>query len=93
MIYFLLLFVLSNAEKICINCKHSQQSFLSHPSFAKCKIFPIEVDNKIEYLVSGRPKTEYSYCSTARQFENMCGPSGKYYEKKCSLMDYLKSKI
>ena len=92
MIYLLLLFVLysSNAEKICINCKYYQQSFLSHPVFARCKVFPRELDNKIEYLVSGRPKTEYSFCSTARQYENMCGLNGKYYEKKCTLMDKLK---
>ena len=90
MIYFLLFIIYVNAENFCINCKHFKQSFMSHPDFAKCKVFPREVDNKINYLVLGPQKTEYNYCSIVRQYENMCGPNGKYYEKKYSLMDNIK---
>jgi hypothetical protein len=82
-IYFLLSF--SNAEKICINCKHFKPAFLSDNQFGKCSVFPREMDNKIDYLVSGKPTLEYSYCSTARRDEDKCGPSGKYFEKKTNL--------
>ena len=91
--YFLVLLVAlsATAEKFCINCKHFKPT-LSHPVFAKCKAFPKEVDNKIDYLVLGRPKKEYYYCSTARQDEDMCGPDGKCYENRCTLLDKLKDK-
>ena len=92
MIYFLLLFVLSvNAEKFCINCKYFKQSLLSHPDFAKCHIFPKKLSNQIDYLVSGSAKIEYYYCSTAREYKNMCGQDGKYYKKKWALMDNQKN--
>ncbi len=85
MIYFLLLFVLSvNAEKFCINCKYFKKPLFSHLDFAKCLVFPKEISNKNDYLVSGNKKIEYNYnyCSIARGYENMCGQDGKYYEKK-----------
>lgn len=91
--YFLLFFFISaNAEKFCINCKHFRPTILSHPSFAKCKAFPREADNKIDYLVLGRPKPEYNYCSIAREYESMCGQDGKYFEKKCTWIDKIKDK-
>jgi hypothetical protein len=91
MIFFLLLFILSaNAEKFCVNCKHFKPAIISHPVFAKCKLFPKELDNNSDFLVLGNPKKEYNYCSIARQNENMCGTDGKCYEKKCSLLDNLK---
>ena len=74
------------------NLRWYKPSILSHPIFAKCKAFPREVDNKIDYLVLGRPKTDYNYCSIAREYENMCGQDGKYYEKRCTLMDNIKNK-
>ena len=40
---------------------------------------------KFDYLVNGYKKiskTEYTYCSTARKFEHLCGKEGKFYEKK-----------
>jgi hypothetical protein len=95
MIYLLLLFILSaNAEKFCINCKHFQKNILTSSSiYGKCKLFPKETHNKIEFLISGSPKMEYRFCSTVREDENMCSPTGKYYEKKCTLKDYLKIKF
>lgn len=77
-----LLLSTSNAEKFCINCKHFKPAFLSDNEFGKCSVFPREKSNKIDYLISGKPKLEYSYCSTARGDEDMCGPTGKYFEKK-----------
>lgn len=78
----LLALVNINAEKFCINCKHFKPAFLSDNQFGKCSVFPREMDNKIDYLVSGKPKLEYIYCSTVRGDEDKCGPTGKYFEKK-----------
>jgi hypothetical protein len=90
MIYFLLLFILvANSEKFCINCKHFKNSVLLNPFFGECKLYSKELDNKIEFLVSGFPKKENYLCLTARRDENMCGQTGKYYEKKCILIDKL----
>ena len=61
----------------CINCKHFVKD--TKPNifpFGKCKMFP-QIENKINYLINGIEKDEYSYCSTARQFQNMCGENGK----------------
>jgi hypothetical protein len=98
MIYFLLILIATatatttttvtaraTANKFCINCKYYQSSFLSSSVFGKCKVFPREMDNKIDYLITGKPKTEYIYCSTARNDEDKCSPTGKYYEKKINL--------
>lgn len=68
--------------KICINCKH----FIADDddgSFGKCSLFPQKKDN-IDFLVYGIEKEEivdYSYCSTARNFDNLCGKEGKMYKK------------
>lgn len=79
-IYFLL--STSNAEKFCVNCKHFKSTLLSSNIFGKCSVFPREIENKMDYLVIGKAKIEYYYCSTVRLKEDMCGPTGKYYEKK-----------
>ena len=69
--------------KICINCKH----FISddnNGSFGKCSLFPQKIDN-IDFLVRGIEKEEivhYSYCSTARIYDHMCGKEGKMYKKR-----------
>jgi hypothetical protein len=75
--------IVSLKPNICINCKY----FLpSHTDlFGKCSFFPIIKENKIDYLVTGEPKEDelgYSYCSTARKFDDMCGEEGKMYKKK-----------
>jgi hypothetical protein len=77
----LLALVNINAENFCINCKHFKGYPLNN-EFGKCSVFPREMSNKIDYLVSGKPKLEYSYCSTVRGDEDKCGPTGKYFEKK-----------
>jgi hypothetical protein len=67
--FLLLLFVLSvNAEKFCINCKYFKKPLFSPPDFAKCRVFPKEISNKNDYLVSGNTKIEYDYCSIARGY-------------------------
>ena len=61
------------------NCKH----FITDNKeniFGKCKMFP-QIENKINYLINGIEKDGYTYCSTARQFEKMCGENGKMFEK------------
>jgi hypothetical protein len=43
-------------------------------------MFP-KIENKINYLINGIEKDGFSYCSTARQYEKMCGENGKMFEK------------
>ena len=69
----------------------------NHNKFMKCVLFPINnlfvecVETK--FLVTGISKNDISennniskqnfiYCSTARQFNHMCGKEGKMYKKK-----------
>jgi hypothetical protein len=43
-----------------------------------------EVDNK-DYLVDGSIKKaniDYTYCSIARNYDNMCGKDGNMYKEK-----------
>ena len=58
-------------------------------NFGRCKLFPKDnIDNSM--LVTGVKETkeiEYSYCSTARSFEYMCGQKGKLYKKKYTKRD------
>jgi hypothetical protein len=92
-LFFLTILTIVNAqEKFCINCRHAQTNFFSGATFSKCKLFPLKVDNGVEYLVSGKPHSGYYYCSTARKSDQMCGPDGKYYDKKCNLLDLLINK-
>jgi hypothetical protein len=43
----------------------------------------MEKDND-NYFVTGKKenKTEYYYCSTARNFDHLCGEEGKFYKQK-----------
>lgn len=77
--FLLLLVVPIFSLKFCIHCKH----FITDNKeniFGKCKMFP-QIENKINYLINGIEKDGYSYCSTARQYEKMCGENGKMFEK------------
>ncbi len=74
----------ANSPKLCINCKFYKKDFFSGSEFGKCALFPTEkpVD---KYLVNGKIKDrpmDYTYCSTARRNEKMCGLGGKYFVKK-----------
>ena len=83
-----------NAENFCVNCVHFKKHWLSSTTFGRCAVFPKESENKIDYLISGKPEKEFKFCSTARMDENMCGPKGKYFQKKCNTIEklYIKNK-
>lgn len=89
-VFFLLSTILSAVSikpKFCIDCKHFKNGISINPQYGKCSLFPkIEEDiNNVNFLVSGKrelKKIEYTYCSISREYNNMCGTEGKYYEKK-----------
>ena len=66
--------------KFCINCKHFVNDSLSgNTEFGKCSLFLIK--NSV-FLVDGKNTNYYSYASTVRGSESLCGIEGKYYKKK-----------
>lgn len=69
--------------KFCINCKFYKKTFFTDSEFGKCTMFPRKQTND-NYLVNGKNATieEYYYCSTVREYDNMCGEEGKFYEEK-----------
>jgi hypothetical protein len=74
-----------NTPKFCIDCKFFKNNFFSGSEFGKCSLFPIEKEDYADFLVNGykkESKKEFTYCSTARNFEHLCGKEGKYYERK-----------
>ena len=79
---------LTQQPKLCINCKFFIPGETGNDNLGKCSITPHYLDTPTtKYsLVTGESNqvinTEYYYCSTARTFENMCGPDGKHYKKK-----------
>jgi hypothetical protein len=87
--YYIILFLvlLSSCEttKFCYQCKHYKRHpglLYFTPEFGHCSLNPKESYNN-DYLVTGNIKRvvdEYHYCSTARKFDDMCGPFGKNYE-------------
>ena len=59
-------------ENLCMNCKHFKNQFFSDKKFGKCALFPRERTDY--YLVDGSsPDVDNYYCSTAREFDEMCG--------------------
>jgi hypothetical protein len=75
--------------KFCKDCKYfiPNSKFWNKHAFqySKCSRFnTTTVDEDDNYLVNGVDnsvvKVEYSFCSTARKFEHMCGKSGKMFE-------------
>jgi hypothetical protein len=79
---------LTQQPKLCVNCKFFIPYETGNDNLGKCSITPyIQPTLTAKYnLVTGEPnpviKTKFYYCSTARTFENMCGPDGKKYKKK-----------
>jgi hypothetical protein len=81
-------------QKHCIKCKYSTHNNGLMPG--KCILYPRSVtltgENRhkdlVHYLVNGEEREklveylDYYYCSTARQFNSMCGMDGKQYEAK-----------
>lgn len=70
---------------LCVNCRYFTKEIFMPSKFGKCLVFPREDNTSDYFLVNGRKqntKTDFSYCSTARNLEHMCGKEGKLYEKK-----------
>lgn len=71
----------------CSKCKHFVKD--TKPNifvFGKCKIFPKTKDvysmNDKKETVKIKTIEDMYYCSTARQYNHMCGVEGKLYEPK-----------
>ena len=95
LVSLLLLPILSLKEmkpKLCINCKH----FITDDrtgKFGKCSLFPTRKPSDLYDLVTGVERnTEYMYCSTTRDRDNLCGKEGKMYTKKYTKRGILKEK-
>lgn len=83
----LIALVLGNSHninpKLCVNCKNFIGNYIGN-KYGKCKVFPIIFQDD-EFLITGKInkiKTDYRYCSTARENKNMCGEKGIKYEEK-----------
>ena len=80
-------FSMSNAvkPKLCIDCKFFiKDNVFTRNEFGKCALFS-KVKKNDNYLVDGSnqyDKTEYSYCSIVRNYEDRCGEEGRLYEKR-----------
>jgi hypothetical protein len=80
-------------EKFCVNCRHFihpsndlyAQTMATDIAFGKCKLFPKPEKFK-QFLVSGIDdpiiERDFNFASTARAFKDMCGESGRKYERK-----------
>lgn len=69
--------------KFCHNCKYFVANGMPD-KFGKCSLFPI-ISKDDYYLVTGVNEArdaEYSYCSTARSMEHMCGEEGALHVRK-----------
>ena len=69
--------------KFCIDCAHFIPDNGGNAEFGKCKIFSFVEKDK--YLLTGIKKdllTDYTYCSTAREINWLCGNNGKKYISK-----------
>jgi hypothetical protein len=80
--------IINNKENInfCKNCKYilPDSFFIPNNDFAKCALYN-KIKNDENYLVTGKIKKEnieYTYCSIARNDENMCGQEGKDFISK-----------
>ena len=67
---------------LCINCKY----FITDNRigrYGKCSLFPKDKNNEVFNLVTGVDvNTEYMYCYTTREREDLCGKDGTLYRKK-----------
>jgi len=76
--------------RFCKNCKYfvPELTFEGSTEYSKCSLFNTTTTlTNNRYLVTGvddgpRVHVEYTYCSTARTFQNMCGQEGKMYKRK-----------
>lgn len=69
--------------KICADCKFIRRSFFGN-KYAQCSQLPYTETNS-DYLVVGGDQyysNRYYFCSTARDYDDLCGKSGKLYQPK-----------
>ena len=72
----------SYKEKFCFNCKFFVPSNDGDVIYGKCKMFQDTLE-KNKFLVSGvRSESDYTYCSTARSCDSLCGPHGHFHVRK-----------
>ena len=77
------LLAVNNQEKFCKDCKFFKKDFFTETKYGHCSNFPFQ--NTDNYLVDGfkdESPMNYYFCSTARSSDRMCGPEGKYYERR-----------
>ena len=71
--------------KLCINCKFFKNSFIDDNKYGKCSLFKEDMKNDADYFVTGVQKySDYTFCSIARTYDDMCGKEGKKYINKMS---------
>jgi len=89
---WMMFFTITIAHKDCIHCKHYlNEKYKRDPfylGFGKCQLFPMYdtiIEDKYvvplvkEYYDLNKP-LNYSFCSTARVFRDMCGYAAKKFE-------------
>lgn len=85
--FYILISGVSLKTKFCVNCKFAINNINGYynDEFIKCALFPINnFFDETNFLVTGVnsiSEPEYTYCSTARKFDNMCGKEGKMYKR------------
>lgn len=71
-----MMFLTVASMKFCKNCKNFIPNINSKNG--KCRILPMNLKN---YLVTGNSDDiEYYYCTTAREYDDMCGKNASKYE-------------
>ena len=86
-------------EKFCVNCRHFVRAGpFCEDKFGRCRLYPIKPEqvHEMNYLVSGKRKIEYRFCSFAREDDQSCGKSGKYYTEQIFVLPgkkFLQSKL
>jgi len=95
---FILLLVLSvtnsckrSSEKICTRCKHYFPEYLAEKFIIshRCKLFLEDksvirefFDKKSDNMEDYHLYDEYQHCLISRKYDSLCGPDGKFFEKK-----------
>jgi hypothetical protein len=70
----------TTTPKLCVNCKYFI-NYLNGNEYGKCSLFPTEV-SQMNFLVTGIKNIDYYHCSTARQYDTLCGKEGNKYKNK-----------
>jgi len=79
-------------DKKCVNCKFFllkennpfNWNLDNNPDYGKCSLFPKHEQQK-KYVVAGEEvinNADFSYCTTARSFADMCGKDARFYRHK-----------